>query len=55
MRVKDLIALLKTYDGNAPVVISGAEKGFGADFEIDGTHQFDDSPEVRLIPGAEAE
>ena len=49
MIVKDLIELLKKYDGNAPVVIAGDQLQLGGDFEITETHQYQDEPEVRLM------
>lgn len=51
MIVKDLIALLNKYDGNAPVVIAGNQFQLGGDFEITETHQYNDEPEVRLVSG----
>lgn len=55
MKVHQLIEVLKTYDPDHDVIISGIEQGFGVDFELNKVHQWDETAYVRLIPDKEYE
>lgn len=55
MNVRELIAVLNTYDPEMIVTVSGQKLGFGADFELAQVHRFDNEDAIQLIPGEEIE
>ena len=54
MKVKQLVEMLKSYDPDHDIVISGhTVLGFGHDFTVEGLRQYDQTPYVLLVPGDE--